>query len=79
MRPFHRRSWSLAAWETDADLRHFLGSAAHRATARRYRPRVIVRSETWRVEHFDLSEAWREAAVRFSKRSSPTPCRTTPP
>jgi len=67
MRPLQRRSWSISAWETEADLRRFLHSAAHRATVRRYRPHVTVRSDAWRVDRFDLSEAIREAETRFSR------------
>ena len=76
MRPFRRRSWSLSAWETEADLRRFLASPVHRSTAARYRRRVTVRGETWPVEHFDLSEAWTEARARFSRGPHGYPART---
>src|SRR5204863_2283132 len=67
MRPLQRRSWSVSAWETDADLRCFLHSPAHRATVRRYRRHLTVRSETWRVETFNPPDALREAAARFAR------------
>jgi heme-degrading monooxygenase HmoA len=65
MRPLRRRSWSVSAWESEADLRRFLRSASHRATVQRYRDHMRVRSEQWRAEGFDLADAWREASERF--------------
>jgi heme-degrading monooxygenase HmoA len=65
MRPLRRRSWSVSAWESEADLHRFLRSAAHRATVRRYRDHMRVMSELWRADRFDLAEAWRETNERF--------------
>jgi heme-degrading monooxygenase HmoA len=66
MRPLRRRSWSVSAWETEDDLRRFLRSASHQATARRFRSRVGVRSELWAVDRFDLSGAWHQADALFT-------------
>jgi heme-degrading monooxygenase HmoA len=65
MRPTQRRGWSVSAWEADADLHRFLQSPAHRATARRYRSRVTVRGESWRVDRFHLADAWHQASARL--------------
>jgi heme-degrading monooxygenase HmoA len=73
MRPTQRRGWSVSAWEADADLRRFLQSPAHQATARRYRWCVAVRGESWRVDRFDLADVWRQVSVRLG------PLRLDPP
>jgi heme-degrading monooxygenase HmoA len=65
MRPTQRRGWSVSAWEAEADLHRFLQSPAHQVTARRFRSCVTVRGESWRVERFDLADAWRQASVRL--------------
>jgi heme-degrading monooxygenase HmoA len=66
MRPLKKRGWSVSAWETEADLRGFLRSTAHQATARRFRSRVVVRSELWAVDRFDLAVAWHQADARWT-------------
>jgi heme-degrading monooxygenase HmoA len=66
MRPLRRRSWSVSAWESEADLHRFLRSAPHRATVRRYRDHMRVMSELWRADRFDLDDAWREVSQRFA-------------
>ena len=63
--PWRRRSWSISAWSTDAELQAFIHSPEHLAIVRRFRHRVTVQSETWAVPRFALREAWREAARRF--------------
>ncbi|MEY2404035.1 MAG: hypothetical protein QOD38_1586 [Acidimicrobiaceae bacterium] len=63
--PWRRRSWSISAWSTDAELQAFIHSPEHLAIVRRYRHRLTVQSETWTVSRFALREAWREAARRF--------------
>ena len=59
MQPFARRSWSVSAWETEADLQAFLRSPAHLAIVRRYRSTVRVSGKTWTVDQFRLRDAWR--------------------
>jgi hypothetical protein len=62
---WRRRSWSISAWSTDAELQAFIHSPEHLAIVRRFGHRVTVHGETWAVPQFALREAWREAAHRF--------------
>jgi heme-degrading monooxygenase HmoA len=70
VQPLARRTWSISAWETEDDLRRFLGSSAHVAIVREYRTRVRVTSTLSKVERFHLRQVWR--TTQSPATSAPT-------
>jgi hypothetical protein len=57
---------SLSIWESEADLKRFIGLPRHTAIMRRYRDRVDVRATTWTAENFNVTEALKQRAERLT-------------
>jgi hypothetical protein len=61
-----RVSWSLSAWETEADLERFVRSQHHRRVVAPYRQHVKVRATRWQLKDFSVRDAWSEARARLA-------------
>jgi len=66
VRPLSRRSGSISVWASEADLRRFVSWPVHLAIMRRYGPRMLGTSATWRSDRFVRSEAVAEARRRLA-------------
>jgi hypothetical protein len=64
--PLRRATWSLSVWQSEGDLRRFLGSPAHVGAMKAHRRRLSTSASAyWRSEHFVAGDAWREARRRL--------------
>ena len=54
--PLSRRSGSISVWESEDDLRGFVGLPKHVAIMRHYRERGSLRSTSWVAERFSRRE-----------------------
>ena len=59
--PLQRRSGSISVWESESDLRRFVGWPVHVAIMRTYRERGTLTSASWEAEGFVASEVLEEA------------------
>jgi hypothetical protein len=64
-----RVSWSLSAWQSEADLERFVRSEHHRRAVAPYRQHVKVRATRWHADHLEVQAAWSEARTRLTNDS----------
>jgi hypothetical protein len=70
-RPLERgRGGSVSVWQSEADLRRFVGLPAHVAIMRKYRSLGTLNSATWEMDHFSLPAAQAAAQQRIGAWSS---------
>ena len=78
LEPGRRRGGSLSVWQTEADLRRFVGLPRHAAIMRAHRERVTVRATTWTTERFRVADAWAAGQARLSPLSGTSQARSSP-
>jgi hypothetical protein len=70
-RPLERgRGGSVSVWQSEADLRRFVGLPAHLAIMRKYRSLGTLNSATWEMDRFSLPTARAAAQQRIEAWSS---------
>jgi hypothetical protein len=70
VKPLSRRSGSISAWRSEADLRHFVSWPVHTAIMRKYASRMSGASTTWRIDSFLREQAVGEARRRLALDNS---------
>jgi hypothetical protein len=62
-----RSTYTVSLWRSEEDPKRFISHPEHLVLMRAYRPRMeSIASATWKVESFDLGEAWRKARQLLS-------------